>query len=98
MELLCTLNCHVVNKSEVWLPNKEARLVERKNCFTLDAGDQGMGELGGHLSKARLSPHPDNQGTRTFIDGGSSIVSSGSHLEIHLQCSDQCHLDCSKYS
>ena len=58
--------------------------MERKICFILDAGNQGMGELGGHLSKARLSPNPDNQGTRTFIDRGrgSQVEATQSALAV----------------
>ena len=79
--------CHVVNKSGVWLPNKEPSLVERKICLILDTGNQGMGELGGHLSKAWLSPNPDSQGTRTFIDGGrgSHVDAAQSALEVTLK-------------
>ena len=53
--------------------------------------------------KADSPLHPENQGARAFIDGGRRLhaqttVSSDSHLEIGLRWSDQCCLDCFRYS
>ena len=33
----------------------------------------GARRVGGRLSKGRLPPHPDNQGTRAFIGGGREL-------------------------
>ena len=44
--------------------NKQARLVERKDCFISDAVNWGEG--GGHCPKAYSCP--DKQGMRAFID------------------------------
>ena len=44
--------------------------MERKVCFTLDAGGGG----GGRTPVLRLTPPPiDNQGARAFIDGGRGL-------------------------
>ena len=65
--------------------NKEARLVERKVCFILEAGSWGAG--GGLVSKGRL-PTTDSWWARAFYrwkegpPGRSSTASSVSHLEI----------------
>ena len=77
--------------------NKEARLVEMKICFILDASNSaGEGEAD-TCSNADLPP--DNQGARAFIDGGrNSTVSSDSLLEIGHQWSDQHRLDCFRYN
>ena len=83
---------------------KEARLVERKACFILDAGNQGwgVGEVG-LLSKGRLPP-TDYQWRSTFRDGerGLHVETAQSALRIILKLvmlwSDQYHLDCFKYS
>ena len=78
--------------------NEEPRLVERKVCFILEAGDQG----GGWTPVQRPTPPTDSQGARASIDGGSRLraetAPSDGHLEIGHWWSDQCHLDCFKYS
>ena len=70
--------------------SKEAKVVERKTCFTLEAGNQWSGDQGrgGQTRVQKLTPPPtDNQRARAFIDGRSGLhaemaVSSDSHLEI----------------
>ena len=51
--------------------NTEARLVERKVCFILDA--RSLGGEGGRLSKSWLPP-TDSQGARAFIGGGRGYL------------------------
>ena len=90
-----------------------ARLLEMKVCFIFDAGTWCRGREGcvpaqrltlPHYPTHPTPPHPtDNQGGRVFMDRGRGLraeraVSSGSHLEIGHQWSDQCHLDCFRYS
>ena len=84
--------------------NKEARLVERKVYFVLDAGNGGgEWDMGGLLSKGQL-PTTDNQWARAFIDGrrGLYVETAQSTLTVILklvtQWSDQRHLLCFKYS
>ena len=89
--------------------NKKARLVERKVCFILDAGNWlcwGGGRAwmeGGLLSKGRL-PLPYNQWARAFIEGGRGLHAemAQSTLTVILQLvmwwPDQCHLDCFRYN
>ena len=72
--------------------------MERKVCFILDAGNQGVGgEEGGCQSKGQFltpppPPPPPNQWAGAFIGGGGlhaeSTVSSDSHLEIGHRWSD----------
>ena len=82
--------------------NKEARLVERKVCFILQAGSRGGGQ-GRRTSVQRPTPTTDNQGARAFTDsfystGRNSTGSSNSHHELGHRWSDQRHLDCFRYS
>ena len=77
----------------------EERVVYRKVCFILDAGNP----QGGRTPVQRLTLQPNNQWARAFIDRGRKLhsetaVSSASHLEIGHGWSDQHHLDCFKYS
>ena len=82
--------------------NKEARLVERKVCFILDAGNWAAGRVDG-CPKAD-SPHPRQSVGKSFYrqrEGPTcrnNAVSSDSHLEIGHRLSDQRHLDCFRYS
>ena len=82
--------------------NKEAKLVEMKVCFILEAGNLRRGE-GGLPSKGRL-PATDHQWARAFIDRGRGLHSETAQsalkviLKLVMQWSDQCHLDCFKYS
>ena len=82
--------------------DEEARLVERKVCFTLDAGKWGSVETP-ILSKGQL-PLPSQSVGKRFCrqrDGatcGNSMVSSDNHLEIDHLWSDQRHPDCFRYS
>ena len=48
---------------------KKNRLMERKVCFILDAGNQGRGQT----PVQRPTPFPDNQWARAFIDGGRGL-------------------------
>ena len=81
---------------------KEARLVERKVCFILDAGSWGWGK-GGRLSKGRLPPSY-NQPARAFIDGGRGLHAGTAQsaltgvLKLVTWWSHQRHLGCCKYS
>ena len=53
--------------------NEEARLVEMKVCFILDAGNK-WGGWGGRTPVQRPTPpSPDNQGARAFIDRGRGL-------------------------
>ena len=51
-----------------------------------------------------LHPDTDNQGARAFIDGGRGLRAETAQsaltvvLKLVMQWSDQCHLDCFKYS
>ena len=82
--------------------NKQAKLVERKNCFISDASNWGGWW---QTSVQRLTlPRPAPSGKR-FLDRRAgratcrnSTVSSDSHLQIGHQWSDQRHLDCFRYS
>ena len=77
--------------------NKKARLVERKACFILDAGNLCMGRTDSCL-KAN-SPSHWQSGDKNFYrqrEGATrrnSRVSSDSDLEIHHWWSDQHHPD-----
>ena len=96
--LLCLLNWQV-NSLSLVPPGKP--LVEGKVCFILDAGNLwGRAYTG---PKASSPPHPQlvRKSFCRLREGATcrnSTVSSDSHLEIGHQWSDQCHLDCFKYS
>ena len=81
--------------------------MERKVCFISEAGNWGMGVGEGRLkSKGQFPlPHPaNNQWARAFIGGGRgpNVETAQSALtvilELVMRWSDQCHLDCFKYS
>ena len=96
-----------VTKSGVWLLTaqkslKRPRLVGKKVCFILDAGNAV--EVGKRwvMSVQQHAPLNDNQGARPFIDRAeglcrNTVVSSDSHLEIGHRWSNQRHL-CFRYS
>ena len=62
----------------IWLVrvNKQAKLVERKVCFILDAGNC-RGRMADICPKVD-SPYPDKQWVRAFID---RVERSGLHAE-----------------
>ena len=70
--------------------SKEAKVVERKTCFTSEAGNPWSGAQGrgGQTRVQKQTPPPtDDQRARAFIDGRRGLpaemaVSSDSHLEI----------------
>ncbi|KAI4549828.1 hypothetical protein MG293_002158 [Ovis ammon polii] len=84
--------------------NREARVVERKVCLILDAGD--CREEAGVDSCPKADTPPCNRQSvgKNFYrqrEGAiwrNSKVSSDSHLEIDHWWSDQHHLDCVKYN
>ena len=83
---------------------KEARLVERKVCFILDASNPRVG-VGGRTPVQRPTAPPRWQPVgksfyrqREGATGRNSTVSSDRHLEIGHRWSDQRHLDCFKYN
>ncbi|CAN0551180.1 unnamed protein product [Rangifer tarandus platyrhynchus] len=57
--------------------NKQATLVERKVCFTSDAGNM-MGRVVNICPKARPPLHPNKQGVRAFMD---RLESRGQRIE-----------------
>ena len=69
--------------------NEEARLVERKVCFILDASTWGGGRMDLLITHGQ-SFYRQREGAISR----NSTVSSDSHLEICHQWSDQCHLFC----
>ena len=95
----------VVGVGGTWLikANKQAKLVERKVCFILDAGNcrGGMADI---CPKAD-SPYPDKQWVSAFIDRveraglhAETPVISNSHLQTGHQWSDQNQPACFRYS
>ena len=79
---------------------KEARLVERKIYFLLDAGNWCGRRV---YAVQRPIPHLWQSGARHFIGWGRGLhaetaVSLDSHLEIGHWQSEQCHLDCFQFS
>ena len=62
---------------------EEARLVERKVCFTLDAGN--WGGVGRLLSCLKAdSPCPDNQWARAFIGRGMGLQAETGYRHCQL--------------
>ena len=85
-----------------WKASKQTRLVERKVCFILDAGNGGGG---GQMSVQKWTPpSTDNQGGKNIYrlrEGAicrNSTVHSDDHFQVSHWWSDQLHLDCFKYS
>ena len=80
--------------------SKSLRLMERKVCFILDAGNWG----GGWTPVQRPTPSRWQSGGKNFYrqrEGApcrNSTVSPDNHLEIGHRWCDQHHLDCFKYS
>ena len=81
--------------------NKEARLVERKVCFILDASNRGRGRVDTcpKADSPTLLTISGQECSRT--EGGTphrnNTVSSDCHLVIGPQRSEQHHPDCLKY-
>ena len=100
-ESVYTIN--TITKSRVWSTQKptETRLVERKVCFILDAGNWGGWGEGGLLSKGRFL-RTDNQWARDFVDRGRVIYAEillsvlTVILKLVMWWSDQHHLGCFK--
>ena len=99
-ECPCWIALHIITKRCVGIggslagpkPTKQARLVERKVCFTSDTGNWGGG---GCLSKGWLLTLPGHQWGKSFYRQKevatcrNSTVRSDSCLQISHQWSDQ---------
>lgn len=91
-------------RGRIWLikVNRQVKLVERKVCFILDAGNCRGGTA--DICPKAESPNPDKQWVSAFIDREGRVtcrnttVFPNSHLQTGHQWSDQNQLDCFRYS
>ena len=89
-------------------PAAHAQKLERKVCFILDAGNQGVGwGVENWMSHQKLTstppPPPKIRSKKFYIEREgatcrNSTVSSDSHVHIGCCWSDQCHLNCFRHS